>query len=284
MQEYDYDPRSTFRKLTADNIVLHNGELFTNEIYLSENLFLTERKIEFVFNDSTIFNLPPMKDFQLTCEVTLRMNKLEDWNINIRNLEDKWLFNSEAFDLETVRLLTWEVALLSFGYQVDMTPFEYSDDGYEYYLQELERMKVDKEALSESEIKSLQLAVEYLHLVNFFKNSRLLPMYLANRKLIRDWEALETYLVVEKMDERVKEAYTNEETTEKALRKVPQELFVRTAIQGKTSYSGMLTPLALEHIEYWIRANMRNTTDLKGNTLVRQANNLVSWVTTEVKV
>ena len=271
-----------------DNFVLHNGDLFTNEMYLSENLFMSERELKFVFNDATTFMLPPQKDFQLTADVTLRMNKFEDWKLNIEGLESKYLFNNGLFDLETVRLFTWELALISFGYQVDMTPFEYSDDGYKYYLAELERISkggVEITPLSKSEIKALQLAVEYLHLSDFFQNQRPVPMYLANRKLIREWEALQTFLALIDMDDEFKKIYEkNKETTERALRRIPQELFVRTlSKQGKTSYSGKLSANATEHIGYWIRGNIRNTTELKGHTLIKQADKLKSWVTTEVK-
>ena len=270
-----------------DNFVLHNGDLFTNEMYLSENLFQTERELKFVFNDATTFMLPPQKDFQLTATVTLRKNKLEDWNINIEGLESKYLFNNGLFDLETVRLFTWELALISFGYQVDLSPFEYSDDGYKFYLEELERINkgaVEVKPLSKTEIKSLQLAVDYLHLSDFFQNQRPVPMYLANRDLIRDWEAMQTFLV-RADDQKLKKPYsTKKETTERALRRIPQELFIRSESQkGKTSYTGVLTANAIQQINFWIRGSIRNTTELKGHTLKKQADELSSWITTEVK-
>ena len=269
------------------NIVLHNGDLFTNEMYLSENLFQTERELEFVFNDATTFMLPPQKDFQLTATVTLRKNKLEDWNINIEGLESKYLFNNGLFDLETVRLFTWELALISFGYQVDLSPFEYSDDGYKFYLEELERINdgnIDLKPLTKTEIKSLQLAVDYLHLSDFFQNQRPVPMYLANRDLIRDWEAMQTFLV-RADDQKLKKPYsTKKETTERALRRIPQELFIRSESQkGKTSYTGVLTANAIQQINFWIRGSIRNTTELKGHTLKKKADELSSWITTEVK-
>ena len=270
-----------------DNFVLHNGDLFTNEMYLSENLFQTERELKFVFNDATTFMLPPQKDFQLTATVTLRKNKLEDWNINIEGLESKYLFNNGLFDLETVRLFTWELALISFGYQVDLSPFEYSDDGYKFYLEELERINdgnIDLKPLTKTEIKSLQLAVDYLHLSDFFQNQRPVPMYLANRDLIRDWEAMQTFLV-RADDQKLKKPYsTKKETTERALRRIPQELFIRSESQkGKTSYTGVLTANAIQQINFWIRGSIRNTTELKGHTLKKQADELSSWITTEVK-
>ena len=256
-------------------------------MYLSENLFQTERELEFVFNDATTFMLPPQKDFQLTATVTLRKNKLEDWNINIEGLESKYLFNNGLFDLETVRLFTWELALISFGYQVDLSPFEYSDDGYKFYLEELERINdgnIDLKPLTKTEIKSLQLAVDYLHLSDFFQNQRPVPMYLANRDLIRDWEAMQTFLI-RADDKKLKKPYsTKKETTERALRRIPQDLFIRSESQkGKTSYTGVLTANAIQQINFWIRGSIRNTTELKGHTLKKQADELCSWITTEVK-
>ena len=290
---HGYDPRGT------DNIVLYldpsavgkkeepSFDLFSFEKYMSENLFKHEWNLLFVFKDATTFIMPPQKDFRLQIYCQIKMNKLKIQSFELEGLEERYY---KHFDLETVRLFMWEMALGSFGYQVDLSPVVWSDESYKLYLEEVElRNKSKKERdflmkpFTETEFKSLILAVDYLNLAQFFKNEKPLPMYLANREIIRDWNVLQDFINMEKGSKQREPFEKKRQAMMKSLERIPSHIMERTKTQKKISYHGVLDDIAQHHLFLYLQGGLRNTTNLKGDTLKRETKSLFSWITTEVR-
>tara|TARA_B100000941_G_C28478494_1_gene540713 strand:- start:48 stop:917 length:870 start_codon:yes stop_codon:yes gene_type:complete len=288
---HGYDPRGT------DNICMYvdvdkNGDiskdLFSFEKYMSENLFKHQWNLHFVFQDATTFILPPQKDFRLSMYVSLSMNKLKIESFQLEGLEERYY---QHFDLETVRLFMWEMALGSFGYQVDLSPVQWSDESYKLYLEEVELRNKNKKQrdfvmkpFTETEFKSLILAVDYLNLVQFFKNEKPIPMYLANREIIRDWNVLQDFMNMEKGSKQREPFEKKREAMMKSLQRIPSYILEREKTQKKVNYHGSLDDIAKAHLKLYLQGGLRNTTNLKGNTLKKERESLFSWITTEVKV
>ena len=287
---HGYDPRGT------DNIVMYvdvdkNGDtskdLFSFEKYMSENLFKHDWALHFVFQDATTFILPPQKDFRLSMYVSLSMNKLKIESFQLEGLEERYY---QHFDLETVRLFMWEMALGSFGYQVDLSPVQWSDESYKLYLEEVELRNKNKKQrdfvmkpFTETEFKSLILAVDYLNLVQFFKNEKPIPMYLANREIIRNWNVLQDFINMEKGSKQREPFEKKREAMMKSLQRIPSYILEREKTQKKVNYHGALDDVAQHHLFLYLQGGLRNTTNLKGDTLKRETKSLFSWITTEVR-
>ena len=213
----------------------------------------------------------------------LSVNELGSINymqVNYKGLErrDLPLVNMEVL-FETM----FELAMIKFGYDFTMTPHKpVNKSTYRKYLdwitwfksevddKELEDYGVNPLVATEKEMKDTILVAEYLHYVDFFKNSSpTVFMATGNHFLLQDANEWFGYRYSDFNDEKLEKIKKRAGVVRTRLSRIEKDLLVKLDTAGVAG--GQMTNKAIEFYRHWLLAHDKNKSMPTSDWLVIQA-------------